>query len=242
MEGNRCNMAQSLCALRVQMILCMLSVLHLPSFKPGKGILLGIIVLLFCCSGEASAQKYVGGALGLNGTIYKGNGSSTTTFSLSPDFGWSVSERWAVGIRPSARFGFASSGNQSKYYSLGINPYARYRLLAWHDFGLWAEADPELSFRYDWYLTQGNEMIAPQTRESRTLNYAVRLLPVLTYQLNSHISLETRLNLFSLAVTGSHAFQSDWGESDTFSYSLQATTKDVTDTLENISIGFLYHF
>ena len=227
------------------MTLCMLSVVHLPSFKPGKGILLGIIVLLFFCSGEASAQKYVGGALGLNGTIYKGNGSSTTTFSLSPDFGWSVSERWAVGIRPSARFGVASSSyydQQTKYYTLGINPYARYRLLGWQDFGLWAEADPELSFRYNWALVPGNETIAPQTRESRSLNYDVRLLPVLTYQLNSHISLETRLNLFSIALEGSHAFQSDWAESDTFSYSLKATAQNVTDTLENISIGFLYHF
>lgn len=221
----------------------MFSVLHLPSFKPGKGILLGIIVLFFFCSGEASAQKYVGGALGLNGTTYKDNPASSTSFSLSPDFGWSVSERWAVGFRPSARFGVSSSsGNQSKYYSLGINPYARYRMLAWHDFGLWAEADPGLSFRHDWALTQGNEMTAPQTRERRSLDYAVRLLPVLTYQLNSHISLETRLNLFSLALTGRHVCQSDWADSDAFSYSLQATTQDVTDTWDSISIGFLYHF
>jgi hypothetical protein len=225
------------------MILNMLSVLHLPSFKSGKGILLGIIVLLFFCSGNASAQKYVGGALGLNGTNYGSNPASTTTFNLSPDFGWSVRERWAIGIRPSVRFGVSSSsGDQTKYYSLGINPYARYRMLAWHDFGLWAEADPELSFRYDWAQTQGNEMIAPQTRERRSLNYAVRLLPVLTYQLNSHISLETRLNLFSLALTGRHVYQSDGADSDAFSYSLQATTQDVTDIWDNISIGFLYHF
>lgn len=225
------------------MVFYMLSVLHLTSIKPGKGVLLGIIVLLFICSGEASAQKYVGGALGLNGSIYKDNPASATSFSFSPDFGWSVSERWAVGIRPSARFGVSSSsGNQSKYYSLGLNPYARYRMLAWHDFGLWAEADPGLSFRYDWALTGGNETTAPQTRERRSLDYAVRLLPVLTYQLNSHISLETRLNLFSLALTGRHVCQSDWADSDAFSYSLQATTQDVTDTWDSISIGFLYHF
>ena len=122
---------------------------------------------------------------------------------------------------------------RSSNFSVGINPYARYRLLAYQRFGLWAEADPELAFAQSRSETQGRE----GTSINRSTTYSFDVVPVLTYQLNSHISLESRLNLFSFGLEGYHS-----NDQHILSWGLRATTKDVTSALDNISIGFLYKF
>ena len=43
-------------------------------------------------------------------------------------------------------------------------------------------------------------------------------------------------------MVGSHTTRKDGSAYDTLSYDLSASTKDVTGTLEGISIGFLYKF
>ena len=65
---------------------------------------------------------------------------------------------------------------------------------------------------------------------------------MLTYQLNRRISLENRLNLFSLALMGSNTVYSDGQVNYSFSGGLSATTGDILDTLGDITIGFLYKF
>ena len=198
----------------------------------------GLVVSFLFCSVNASAQSYIGGSFNLSGT------TSTTLASFSirvaPDLGWLIGDKWAVGVRPWARFGYATNydGLKSKSFSLGVNPYARYRMLGHRRFGLWAEADPEFGF------TQSGNDARDQVRtsSSRTTTYGVELVPVLTFQLNRHISLESRLNLFSLSLEGNHSVFSDGSDQYTISGGLSATTKDLMDTLGDITIGFLYKF
>ena len=214
--------------------------------KAGKGILLGLVASLFLCSGNASAQDYIGGSFSFSGSSVRSTSSTTvwtgsTSLSVAPDLGWFIGDKWAVGIRPTV--GFSNSTNSegvlSKSFSLGINPYARYQLLAHNRFGLWAEADPSITY----YKSRSQTRDGVWTSNSNSMAYGVELLPVLTYQLNRHISLETRLNLFSLYLRGNDTENSSSGiRQHAFSGGLRATTKDIMDTLGNISIGFLYRF
>jgi hypothetical protein len=156
--------------------------------------MLGIVAAFLFCSISASAQSYIGGSFSFSGSSVRSSASTTirtcsTTFNVAPDFGWFIGDKWAVGIRPTVGFSNTSNneGVQSKNFSLGINPYARYRLLAHHRFGLWAEADPKISF----------EQVKSQARgggwpsKSHSTFYDMDILPVLTYQLSRHISLES---------------------------------------------------
>ena len=216
---------------------------HLLSSKTGKGFLLGLVASLFLCSGNASAQDYIGGSVSIYGLASKTSSSETNqgnTINLAPDFGWYFGDNWAFGIRPVIGFRVSTinENSQGRILSLGFNPYARYRLLDYNRFGLWAEASPEIGFQREWSRNSGGDWVT----DNRIFHYDIRLVPVLTYQLNDHISLESRLNLFSLAFMGYHMTRDDGSVHDTFSYGLSATTKDVTGTLENISIGFLYKF
>ena len=70
----------------------------------------------------------------------------------------------------------------------------------------------------------------------------MEFVPVLTYQLNRRISLESRLNLVSLALMGSRSVYSDGQVNYSFSGGLSATTQDLLGTLSDITIGFLYKF
>ena len=213
---------------------------HLFSSKTGKRILIGIVASLFLCSGNASAQDYIGGSFRIFGLAGRNASSEGNSFSVAPDFGWYFGDNWAFGIRPVVGFRTTTTTydeniHQARNLSWGFNPYARYLLLDYNRFGLWAEASPEIGFQYEWSRDSGGDWVS----NDRIFHYDIRLVPVLTYQLNEHISLESRLNLFSLAFVGSHSTRLS---RDTISYGLSATTKDVTGTLEDISIGFLYKF
>ncbi len=213
------------------------------SSKTGKGIFLGLVASLFLCSGNASAQDYIGGSISLGGTSVKSTSSAwvnTTSINVAPDLGWFIGDKWAVGIRPTVGFGrnTSSDGTKSNSFTLGINPYARYLLFTHNRFGLWAEGDPVFSF------SQNKNKNSSGTVESsiRATTYGVDILPVLTYQLSQHIALETRLYLLSLSMMGRHNISSDDREQSSFTYGLQGSTKDVMAPLGDISIGFLYKF
>ena len=202
--------------------------------------ILGVVVSFLLCSSNASAQSYIGGSFNFGGSnkYYASKTLQGNAVQVAPDLGWFIGDRWAVGIRPRMGFSWSSLKDDSQWsrnFSLGINPYARYRLLAHHRFGLWAEADPELAF------SQSRSEDREGTWILRSTTYSLDVVPVLTYQLNSHISLESRLNLFSFGVEGYHSVGGN-NDQHSFSWGLRATTQDVVDSLGDISIGFLYKF
>ena len=186
---------------------------------------LGIAASLLFGSVDASAQGYLGGSLSFrssSSSTSNGSSASATTFTIAPNLGWFVGDKWAVGIRPTVGFG------SSNAFTVGINPYARYQFLALDSFGIWAEADP--MFNYS------------KASGGHSTTYGVELMPVLTYELNDHILLESRLNLFSLSVMGSHTASDDGQDRSIFSAGLSATTKNIAGSLGDITIGFLYRF
>ena len=210
------------------------------SSKTGKGILLGLVASLFLGSANASAQDYVGGSFSFNGGSSHVSGSvnaSNATVNLSPDLGWFIGERWAVGVRPRIGFGNGTSGdNESKTFTLGINPYARYLLLSHNRFGVWGEATPNFSYSRSNQYIDGN-----RTGYNRSFSYGVDILPVLTYQLSNHFSLESRLNVFSFGLRETHTSAGDYA-SDSFNCGLKASTTDIFGALGDVTIGFLYKF
>ena len=203
-----------------------------------KKVITTLFLVLGICTGKASAQPFIGGSFRLTGGVNQS--VSNVTLTIAPTFGWYLGERWAVGFRPTFGVGMSNFNYLNEFFSLGITPYARFRMLTFNRFGLWAETDPDISYRRNKYTLTENATTT--IKEVSSLEYGVKLLPVLTYQLTPRISLESRLNLFSLYMTGTRQIQTGEAYQNSFSYGLQATTQDVIDALENLSIGFLYKF
>ena len=213
--------------------------------RTGKGILLGLIASCLLCSANASAQSYVGGSFSVKGNSARTSArtmavtTNTSSLNLAPDLGWFLGERLAVGVRPWIGFDNASQdGIDTKTFSFGLNPYARYRVLDHGGFGLWAEADPVLGFSNSRNETREHVWVST----TRTTTYGLEIMPVLTYRLNRHISLESRLNLLSLSLLGNHIVSSDGLEQNISSGGLAVTSKDIAGALGDITIGFVYNF
>lgn len=217
--------------------------------KTRNRFLLGIAVSLFCFASNATAQKYIGGSFSISNTntprSSSGDRQNHFRFNVAPDFGRELGEKWAVGIRPTLGFTRIFTNPVGQAFSLELNPYARYKFLSVNRFGLWAEAGSDLSYKLSRTKFEGGA--DSYSNESRTLNYGIQLLPVLTYQLGRHVSLETRLNIFSVALNGSHftnisSTTNTASTSDSFTCGLSATSEDILGSLGDITLGFLYHF
>ena len=205
-------------------------------------LILTSILSLSCLVANAQ-QTYVGGSFNLSASNSHASNTGTLqshfNFSVAPDFGWKFKENLAAGFRPT--FGFLSmktgSDQETRTTSVGLNPYVRYRVVEFHRFGLWAEADAHVSFRQEWNLYDRTTV-----SKTRTYSQGIDILPVLTYQLTNHISLETRLNICSFGLTSSHADSYDNSDLNSVSFGLNATSKDILGDLSDITIGFLYFF
>ena len=213
---------------------------NLFSPKTGKGLLLGLVASLLFCTGNASAQDYIGGSFSFQASIVDSNGTANSTaLSVAPDLGWFFGDKWALGIRPSiGHIKSHSEGAESYAFTVGITPYARYQLLAHNRFGLWAEADPQLSYIENSSQDSRGLLLS----KTRSTTWGVTVLPVLTYQLNRRIALETRLNLFSFSMLSNHTTHTNDAYVTSFTCGLAATTKDVMGSLGDLTIGFIYKF
>ena len=202
-----------------------------------KRVLIVVLVVAasFLCQ-ELSARSYMGGSFSIAGYWNKDQGGSLGdmySLSLSPEFGWLVGERWAVGFKPTVGFSSSSSGN-SRNFLLGISPYARYRFLELKKFGLWAEGNA--NFRY-----VGSSYDSGAGNYS--LSYGIGIRPLITYDLTENVSLYGAVNLFSLSLQGNSIYRTEtasWFNS--FSFGFSGQSEDVIDSLSQISIGFVYCF
>lgn len=78
-----------------------------------------LTLLVAVVSLTASAQVYVGGGVG----FWRNTDANTTSVYISPEVGYSLSDKWALGIG----FGYAHSyADGIKVNGLEANPYARW--------------------------------------------------------------------------------------------------------------------
>ena len=97
----------------------------------------------------ASAQVYIGGGIGINSTkpaqAENANIDATTTFSIVPEIGYKLSDKWTVGIG----IGYTHTSNPTeeqtgfdgvdKLNGFVIAPYARYHFVKWNKVGLFLQ-------------------------------------------------------------------------------------------------------
>ena len=109
-----------------------------------------LVASMFLFTENAQAQGFqVSGSVGITGSSVRTDSSeptSTSSISFSPAIGWDLNKNWVVGIRTTLGVNTNKNGeNKTSTYSLTLNPYVRYQMVNFNDFGLWAEADPSLS-------------------------------------------------------------------------------------------------
>lgn len=83
-----------------------------------KKILLLVVVVMAALSATAQ-DMYLGGGI----SLWRNDDLDKTSFSISPDFGYNLNSRWAVG----GALGFAHSYDEGESHnSFALAPYARF--------------------------------------------------------------------------------------------------------------------
>lgn len=198
-----------------------------------KLLLVAGIMALSCV--QLNAQGYVGG----NASISFSDGDSGGTQSrgvgltLAPNVAWYVSPKWAVGIRPTFSYTesltniLTDAGVSKHQISIGLQPYARYLVWSVSRFGLWAECHANLDF--------------VQKQPIIRYEYGLVLKPILSFDINEHLMIETAVNLLSFSIGG--YYQNNNGTPlNNFYASLGCSPEEMISSLSNFSIGVFYKF
>ncbi len=141
-----------------------------------KFYLLLITIFMSICS--ASAQDwYVGGSLGFKTWSDVEDGESQNRFSLNPEIGYNLSDKWAVGVE----LGFSSISFKGGGSSTTFNfkPYARWNFYRIGDLSLFGD----IGFDYS----------SSGPSNSKMNSFSVGVEPGLAYDLNDSFALVSHL-------------------------------------------------
>lgn len=212
-----------------------------------KKVVYLIIMFLLVSAGSVHAQYFAGGNFNFSstgGTIKSGNTStdkeSATSFNLSPQAGYFISENFAVGLG----IGFNASREKTpgdpevinKSAGFSIQPFARYYVLRMNKFSLFGEGQLGFSSSSSKVESGSTTTDGPTTN---TIGFSV--FPGVSYDLNEKIALEAFINGFNLGY--SHTTEkSEVGDTEvrdkTSSFNLGATTDNILTT-GSVTVGFI---
>jgi hypothetical protein len=190
-----------------------------------KKFLILAVVAVFAVS--ANAQYYIGGSIGFAGSTDKpeaGDKTTTTGFTIAPEFGYSLTEKVDLGIT----LGYSNSKEKTGDVELKVNgwevaPYVRYSLVQFGNFNVLGKAAVSVG--------GGKE------GEQKNTNFGIRIAPIVTYALSDKFDLFTNLNFL-----GAGFSQVKFKDANTVTnYGLLINADDVAN-IGDIQIGFVYKF
>jgi long-subunit fatty acid transport protein len=210
-----------------------------------KKVFLLMVVAVFGMT-TANAQLYLGGSLGFESEKEKEAESKTTTFTIAPEVGYSVSDKLDVGIS----LGILNSKLEKSFYEFqGMNaffdevklsgwevaPYVRYNMVQFGNFSVLAKAS--IAFGGG----KATVKIAGQEQEGKLSIIGVNIAPVLKYTLSDKFDLLANLNFMSV---GFNQQKVKDGETTT-NFGLNVDSNDVANLNGGevpFTIGFAYKF
>ena len=229
--------------------------MNIKQTKMKKIILTVVIALLVGIS--ANAQFYIGGSLSFSHSSSKieeveNSSQPFYTFSISPEIGYQLNEKTAVGLSLSSHL--SSSENQpiisniifgiqeTKRTDFGIAPYIRYSFLKWKKFDLLGMANV--------YINKGTTTIATELdypfgngfdskNKTKTTTWGAMIQPVLCYNVSDKLILLSHLNFFRLGFSYEKTKMSNFAGGEytgkTTQFGLDLDTYNALP-----SIGFIY--
>lgn len=86
-----------------------------------KKILL-VVVVLFTALAAQAQEMYLGGGI----SLWRNTDIDKTSFSITPDFGYNLNSKWAIGGELALAFNGYDGIYEAKTTSFALAPYARY--------------------------------------------------------------------------------------------------------------------
>ena len=211
------------------------------------------VLAIAAMASTAHAQLWFGGSISIsnNGGInktseYEHKTAANSSFSLAPMVGFGLNEKLSIGgmlnietsTSKSFRYDADDKETTNKFVtnSVGVTPFVRYTFVEFNKFGLMAEAGLPIAYSSS-KTVDGSET----TKGDPTTSVGLYAVPMLTYGLNDHISLECALDFLSLNTTYNITTDRDDSSKSTVTRSFDFGVDSRTvATVGRIRIGFIY--
>ena len=214
-----------------------------------KKIIILCILLITTAVTTANAQFFIEGNVefkGMNGKVTGFNSVNTNTFSISPDIGYWLNDKVAIGINPIFFISSNKNMNPNNVYDSDLDLKAQgWMFLVFGRYKLWGTE--KLSLLIETPVgygksTQKETKYAMTTADISKSQFSVFVHPLVSYKLSEKFSIVTRCNFLSF---GFNSFNSKDKVNDRkstnnqFSFDAQST---LFNSVGGISIGFTYNF
>lgn len=152
-----------------------------------------------------NAQIYVGGSLGFSSqkttaeytedNVTVSADASSTTFTFSPEVGYKLNDKMAVGLALGFTTGSADDTENLdatiKNTEFSIKPYFRYTFAQWNKVSLFADAELGFSTGKDTYEYSEDNVTVSTDQKYSGFHFAI--VPGIAYQANEKISVVAKL-------------------------------------------------
>jgi len=176
-----------------------------------KSLILICASILLLSVATANGQVFFGGNIGFN---YNGGSNSvggtstdqtsTTIFTFSPMGGYFLSDKFAIGAQINISTnkvnipgdGYVATSTTNLETSYGLSPFIRYYALTINKFSIFGQGYIALSLGSNSSTTGGVKTDGPSSTE-----FGFGIIPGISFDLTSKISLEATINLLNLGYT-----------------------------------------
>ena len=207
-----------------------------------------ILILGCLITTTAHAQYFAGGSVSLHAGSNKIGDLKTKSsgFGLSPSLGYYWNEQLAFGLAVSLSGSYSNNNmNLDGPYKTAattwaIAPFARYSLIEFGKFSVWAEASLNLGMSFS-KITHSAIAAIPDDKYT-TLQASLNVAPLLSYALSNKINLEAGLKFLNLGYSVSRQKHKETDiVSTSSSFGLGADSNNILN-VGNLTIGAVYKF
>lgn len=168
---------------------------------------------------SASAQTYIGGGLGFSTTDKEGSEDNLTQFTLAPEVGYNLSDKWAIGM--AINYTYAKQGSSAN--AIGVAPYARYTVAKAGNFSFYI--DGEFQFAS-----------VKHEDEDAQNGWSLGLKPGVRFDVNKNIFLTATVGFFGYQDTN------DINGEKTFGFGFNGAGYDNFSGSNGLKLGIYYNF
>lgn len=157
-----------------------------------------VLVAFFAVLGFVAAQAQV--RLGGSVKVWYDNESEVTTYTLMPEFGYKLNDKWEVGTFIGFNGGALKDSNMKTAFSFAFKPFARYTFLRSGIFSMFCEGGIDIVAGNSRYISNGHKDFDNSTA------FAIGFRPGIDIELSEHWSLESHLGFLGYSANEKGVF------------------------------------
>lgn len=157
-----------------------------------------VLVAFFAVLGFVSVQAQV--RLGGSVKVWYDNESEVTTYTLMPEFGYKLNDKWEVGTFIGFNGGALSDSDRKTASSFAFKPFARYTFLRAGIFSMFCEGG------FDIVAGNAGSMSRGYKEFDNSTAFAIGFRPGVDIELTEHWSLESHLGFLGYSANEHYVF------------------------------------